>query len=153
MGNVLYRGKGSLTHVENTIFFDHGLSAKAKGIYCQIRSLEGNPEWVFTIKEFERLCSISLKPLTSLSFKRDCLKIWTAKVAAGLESEQIIDAYTAYAKADPEFACATCSPWAPRRWRSEAHRHARRQGRHRADHTRRARGSAPHRRVLCHRPR
>ncbi|MDU8005756.1 MAG: hypothetical protein E7J12_07795 [Eggerthella sp.] len=262
MGNVLHRGKGSFTHVENTIFFDHGLSAKAKGIYCQIRSLEGNPEWVFTIKgfaslvrdgadavtagikeleaagyiirarkrsengrflkaeeatwitlddpamhgevcaelkadgfailsefvhaaaspsrqkraadapetcetgksdqvgtrtgksvsgkstsgklapinyssdkstyadkqliscnpapgdrseekdssdfrefrkgefpeAFERLCSISLKPLTSLSFKRDCLKVWRAKVAAGFEPEQIIDAYTAYAK-------------------------------------------------------
>lgn len=44
MGNVLHRGKGSFTHVESTIFFDHGLSAKAKGICCQIRSLEGNPE-------------------------------------------------------------------------------------------------------------
>ena len=46
MGNVMHRGKGSFTFVENTIFFDHGLSAKAKGIYCQIRSLENNPEWV-----------------------------------------------------------------------------------------------------------
>jgi len=271
MGNVLHRGKGSFTHVENTIFFDHGLSAKAKGIYCQIRSLEGNPEWVFTIKgfaslvrdgadavtagikeleaagyiirarkrsengrflkaeeatwitlddpamhaevcaelktdgfailsefdhsaqhltascdktskqepelspattetretgdssqvgartgksvsgkptsgktapinyssdkspdvdkeliscdpkptdrseersedafvefrkgefpeAFERLCAISLKPLTSLKFKRDCLKVWKAKVASGFEPEQIIDAYAAYAK-------------------------------------------------------
>ena len=51
----MHRGKGSFTHVENTIFFDHGLSAKAKGIYCQIRSLEGNPEWVFTIKGFASL--------------------------------------------------------------------------------------------------
>lgn len=271
MGNVLHRGKGSFTHVENTIFFDHGLSAKAKGIYCQIRSLEGNPEWVFTIKgfaslvrdgadavtagikelesagyiirarkrsengrflkaeeatwitlddpamhaevcaelkadgfavlsefvrsqtqsdapndggsavtgeredatsetretgdssqlgartgksvsgkptsgkpapinyssdkspnvdkqpiscdskpadrlkekgkgefeehrkgefpePFERLCAISLKPLTSLKFKRDCLKAWSTKVASGFEPEQIIDAYRAYAK-------------------------------------------------------
>lgn len=271
MGNVFHRGKGSFTHVENTIFFDHGLSAKAKGIYCQIRSLEGNPEWVFTIKgfaslvrdgadavtagikelesagyiirarkrsgngrflkaeeatwitlddpamrddvcaelkadgfailsefdrtqtpsngscddsqtdakageratsetretgtssqfgartgksvsgkatsgksapinyssdkpldvdkqpiscdpkpadgleekgkggfeefrkgefpeAFERLCAISLKPLTSLKFKRDCLKAWKAKVASGFEPEQIIDAYAAYAK-------------------------------------------------------
>lgn len=264
MGNVLHRGKGSFTHVENTIFFDHGLSAKAKGIYCQIRSLEGNPEWVFTIKgfaslvrdgadavtagikelegagyiirarkrsengrflkaeeatwitlddpamhedvcaelkadgfailsefvhsgeaaapacqkraedvpetretgesaqvgartgksvsgkatsgkpapinyssdqpthadkqliscdpapvdgskekdsgdfreyrkgefpeAFERLCSISLKPLTSLAFKRDALKAWKAKVAAGFDPEQIADAYAAYAK-------------------------------------------------------
>ena len=271
MGNVLHWGKGSFTHVENTIFFDHGLSAKAKGIYCQIRSLEGNPEWVFTIKgfaslvrdgadavtagikelesagyiirarkrsengrflkaeeatwitlddpamrddvcaelkadgfavlsefdrsqtpsdsprndgptsakacesatsetretcappqfgtrtgksvsgkptsgkpapinyssdkpldadkqpiscdpkpadepkeegkdgfeeyragefpeSFERLCAISLKPLTSLKFKRDCLKAWKAKVASGFEPEQIIDAYRAYAK-------------------------------------------------------
>lgn len=27
MGNVMHRGKGSFTFVENTIFFDHGLSA------------------------------------------------------------------------------------------------------------------------------
>lgn len=47
---------------------------------------------------FERLCAISLKPLTSLKFKRDCLKAWKAKVASGFEPEQIIDAYTAYAK-------------------------------------------------------
>ena len=52
MGNVIHRGKGSFTHVENTVFFDHELSLKAKGIYCQIRSLEGNPEWVFTIRGF-----------------------------------------------------------------------------------------------------
>lgn len=264
MGNVMHKGKGSFTFVENTIFFDHGLSAKAKGIYCQIRSLEGNPAWVFTIKgfaslvrdgvdavtggikelesagyiirarkrsengrflkaeeatwitlddpamhadvcrelkedgfavlsefehgsqvapaapkqgaeshqetretsescevgartgksvsgkptsgksapinhlsdkspdadkelisceqepiagsdersqgvfkeyrkgefpePFERLCSISLKPVTSLSFKRDCLKAWNARVASGYEPGQIVDAYTAYAK-------------------------------------------------------
>lgn len=55
MGNVIHRGKGSFTFVENTIFFDHGLSAKAKGIYCQIRSLENNPEWVFTVKGFASL--------------------------------------------------------------------------------------------------
>lgn len=55
MGNVIHRGKGSFTFVENTIFFDHGLSAKAKGNYCQIRSLENNPEWVFTIKGFASL--------------------------------------------------------------------------------------------------
>ena len=271
MGNVMHKGKGSFTFVENTIFFDLGLSAKAKGIYCQIRSLEGNPEWVFTIKgfaslvrdgadavtagikeleaagyiirarkrsengrflkaeeatwitlddpamhddvcaelkadgfailsefdhasqhvaascdevskqeskqplvtpetretgnssqfgartgkpvsgkatsgkpapinyssnkspqpdkqliscgpkpidrskersedvfeefrkgefpeAFERLCAISLKPLTSLKFKRDCLKVWKAKAASGFEPEQIVDAYAAYAK-------------------------------------------------------
>ena len=55
VGNVIHKGKGSFTHVENTIFFDHGLSLKAKGIYCQIRSLESNPEWVFTIKGFASL--------------------------------------------------------------------------------------------------
>lgn len=55
MGNVIHRGKGSFTFVENTIFFDHGLSAKAKGIYCQIRSLENNPDWVFTVKGFASL--------------------------------------------------------------------------------------------------
>ena len=47
---------------------------------------------------FERLCAISLKPLASLKFKRDCLKAWKAKVASGFEPEQIIDAYAAYAK-------------------------------------------------------
>lgn len=55
MGNLIHRGKGSFTHVENTIFFDHSLSLKAKGIYCQIRSLETNPEWVFTIAGFASL--------------------------------------------------------------------------------------------------
>ena len=37
------------------MFFDRELSLKAKGIYCQIRSLEGNPEWVFTIRGFASL--------------------------------------------------------------------------------------------------
>ena len=64
MGNMMHRGKGSFTHVENTVFFDHTLSLKAKGIYCQIRSLENNPEWVFTIRGFATLVKdglISLK--------------------------------------------------------------------------------------------
>ena len=52
---MIHRGKGSFTHVENTVFFDRELSLKAKGIYCQIRSLEGNPEWVFTIRGFASL--------------------------------------------------------------------------------------------------
>ena len=47
---------------------------------------------------FERLCSMSLKPLTSLAFKRDALKAWKAKVVAGFDPEQIVDAYAAYAK-------------------------------------------------------
>lgn len=55
MGNLIHRGKGSFTHVENTIFFERGLSAKAKGVYCQIRSLESNPDWVFTINGFATL--------------------------------------------------------------------------------------------------
>lgn len=55
MGNLIHRGKGSFTHVENTIFFERGLSAKAKGVYCQIRSLETNPDWVFTIAGFTTL--------------------------------------------------------------------------------------------------
>ena len=55
MGNVIHRGKGSFTHVEHTVFFDRELSLKAKGSYCQIRSLEGNPEWVFTIRGFASL--------------------------------------------------------------------------------------------------
>lgn len=65
MGNVIHRGKGSFTHVENTIFFDHGLSAKAKGIYCQIRSLENNPEWVFTIKGFASLVRDGVDSVTA----------------------------------------------------------------------------------------
>lgn len=52
---MIHRGKGSFTHVENTVFFDRELSLKAKGIYCQICSLEGNPEWVFTIRGFASL--------------------------------------------------------------------------------------------------
>lgn len=55
MGNLIHRGKGSFTHVENTIFFDRTLSAKAKGIYCQIRSLESNPNWKFTVEGFVTL--------------------------------------------------------------------------------------------------
>ena len=47
MGNLIHRGKGSWTHVENTIFYETRISAKAKGVYCQIRSLESNPEWTF----------------------------------------------------------------------------------------------------------
>lgn len=65
MGNVTHRGKGSFTFVENTIFFDHGLSAKAKGIYCQIRSLENNPEWVFTIKGFASLVRDGVDAVTA----------------------------------------------------------------------------------------
>ena len=49
MGNLIHRGKGSFTHVENTIFYEDGLSAKAKGVYCQIRSFESNPNWIFSI--------------------------------------------------------------------------------------------------------
>lgn len=55
MGNLIHRGKGSFTHVENTIFFERGLSAKAKGVYCQIRSLETNPDWTFTVAGFAAL--------------------------------------------------------------------------------------------------
>ena len=65
MGNVMHRGKGSFTFVENTIFFDHDLSAKAKGIYCQIRSLENNPEWVFTIKGFASLVRDGVDAVTA----------------------------------------------------------------------------------------
>lgn len=65
MGNVMHRGKGSFTHVENTVFFDHGLSLKAKGIYCQIRSLENNPEWVFTIRGFSMLVRDGVDAVTA----------------------------------------------------------------------------------------
>lgn len=36
MGNVIHRGKGSFTHVENTVFFDRELSLKAKGVSVNI---------------------------------------------------------------------------------------------------------------------
>lgn len=65
MGNVMHRGKGSFTHVENTVFFDHALSLKAKGIYCQIRSLENNPEWVFTIRGFTTLVRDGVDAVTA----------------------------------------------------------------------------------------
>lgn len=65
MGNMMHRGKGSFTHVENTVFFDHTLSLKAKGIYCQIRSLENNPEWVFTIRGFATLVKDGVDAVTA----------------------------------------------------------------------------------------
>ena len=65
MGSMMHRGKGSFTFAENTIFFDHGLSAKAKGIYCQICSLENNPEWVFTIKGFASLMRDGVDAVTA----------------------------------------------------------------------------------------
>ena len=42
---------------------------------------------------------MSLKPVSSLKFKRDCFKAWKRKVADGYTPEQIIRAYDAYAKA------------------------------------------------------
>lgn len=65
MGNMMHRGKGSFTHVENTVFFDHTLSLKAKGIYCQIRSLENNPDWVFTIRGFSKLVKDGVDAVTA----------------------------------------------------------------------------------------
>ena len=65
MGNVIHKGKGSFTVVENSIFFDHGLTAKAKGIYCQIRSLENNPEWIFTIRGFASLVKDGVDAVTA----------------------------------------------------------------------------------------
>ena len=65
MGNVIHRGKGSFTHVENTVFFDHDLSLKAKGIYCQIRSLENNPDWVFTVRGFSKLVKDGVDSVTA----------------------------------------------------------------------------------------
>ena len=65
MGNIIHKGKGSFTHVENTIFFDHTLSLKAKGIYCQIRSLENNAEWVFTIRGFATLVKDGVDAVTA----------------------------------------------------------------------------------------
>lgn len=65
MGNMMHRRKGSFTHVENTVFFDRGLSLKAKGIYCQIRSLENNPEWIFTIRGFAALVKDGVDAVTA----------------------------------------------------------------------------------------
>ncbi len=65
MGNMMHRGKGSFTHVENTVFFDHSLSLKAKGIYCQIRSLENNLDWVFTIRGFAKLVKDGVDAVTA----------------------------------------------------------------------------------------
>lgn len=48
---------------------------------------------------FERLCEMSIKPVSSLKFKRDCFEAWKRKVADGYTPEQIIRAYDAYAKA------------------------------------------------------
>lgn len=61
----MHRGKGSFTHVENTVFFDRALSLKAKGIYCQIRSLEGNPDWTFTIRGFASLAKDGVDAVTA----------------------------------------------------------------------------------------
>ena len=47
------------------MFFDRSLSLKAKGIYCQIRSLEGNPEWVFTIRGFASLVRDGVDAVTA----------------------------------------------------------------------------------------
>ncbi len=47
---------------------------------------------------FERLCAMSIKPVASLGFKRDCLTAWKRRMAQGFTPEQIIDAYAAYAK-------------------------------------------------------
>lgn len=33
---MIHRGKGSFTHVENTVFFDRELSLKAKGVSVNI---------------------------------------------------------------------------------------------------------------------
>lgn len=48
---------------------------------------------------FEELCEMSIKPVSSLKFKRDCFEAWKRKVADGYTPEQIIHAYDAYAKA------------------------------------------------------
>ena len=86
MGNMMHRGKGSFTHVENTVFFDHTLSLKAKGIYCQIRSLENNPEWVFTIRGFAKLVKDGVDAVTA------GLKSWRAlATSSGREGEARTD--------------------------------------------------------------
>lgn len=47
---------------------------------------------------FERLCVMSIKPVSSLRFKRDCLAAWERRVVQGFAPEHIIEAYCAYAK-------------------------------------------------------
>lgn len=47
---------------------------------------------------FERLCAASLKPVTSLRFKRDCRAAWRRQVESGFSPGQIADAYAAYAR-------------------------------------------------------
>lgn len=34
---MIHRGKGSFTHVENTVFFDRELSLKAKGVSAIVK--------------------------------------------------------------------------------------------------------------------
>ena len=48
---------------------------------------------------FERLCEMSLKPVSLLKFKRDAYAAWRKRLADGFEEHQVIEAYEAYAKA------------------------------------------------------
>ena len=48
--------------------------------------------------DFERLCSMSLKPIVAIKFKRDCLDAWNHRVDEGYSAKQILDAYRSYAK-------------------------------------------------------
>ena len=41
---------------------------------------------------------MSIKPVSSLRFKRDCLAAWERRVAQGFAPEHIIEAYCSYAK-------------------------------------------------------
>ena len=50
----MHRGKGSFTHVENTVFFDHALSLKAKGLLSMMLSLP--EDWVYSVEGLVSLC-------------------------------------------------------------------------------------------------
>lgn len=64
---------------------------KEKGEFVQYRKGEFS-------ETFERLCDMSLKPVSSLKFKRDAYEAWIRRLADGFEEQQIIEAYESYAK-------------------------------------------------------
>lgn len=73
--NWRHFSNGGYTAVDNRIFRDPTLSARAKGVYCQIRSAESNPDWKFTIsgiaacvRESEYLVANAIKELERAGF-------------------------------------------------------------------------------------
>lgn len=73
--NWRHFSKDGYTTVDNRIFHDPTLSARAKGIYCQIRAAEANPDWSFSItgiaacvRESEYLVAGAIKELERAGF-------------------------------------------------------------------------------------